>query len=71
MEQSTCMTDLQIELAHLAKNSSPHPNCAEYCQAKANWLAQKYPERFKDLPHLLASALQSKVTPTPSTRVAG
>lgn len=65
------MTDLQIELAHLAKNSRPHPNCAEYCRAKASWLAQKYPERFKELPHLLASELQSKATPTPLTPEAG
>lgn len=58
------MTDLQRELAHLAKNSRPHPNCALYCREKAEWLAQKYPDRFRDLPHLLASELHAKATPT-------
>lgn len=65
------MTDLQTELLHLAKNSRHHPNAALYCREKAAWLAQKYPERFRELPQLLASALQSKATPTPSTQEAG
>lgn len=53
------MTDLQTELEHLAKNSRPHPNCALYCREKAAWLAQKYPERFRDLPQLLAAEMKS------------
>lgn len=65
------MTDLQTELEHLAKNSRPHPNCALYCREKAAWLANKYPGRFRELPHLLASALHVKATPTPSTPEAG
>lgn len=58
------MNDLQRELAHLAKNSRPHPNAALYCREKAEWLAQKYPERFRELPHLLALELRAKATST-------
>lgn len=54
------MTDLQTELEHLAKNSRPHPNAALYCREKAAWLANKYPERFRELPHLLANELNPK-----------
>lgn len=61
------MTDLQIELEHLAKNSRPHPNCALYCREKAEWLAQKYPDRFRELPHLLAAELKSSASEVSGT----
>lgn len=58
------MTSLERELDHLARNSRWHPNCAEYCMAKANWLAQKRPEEFEKLPMLLSRALHDKATST-------
>ncbi|MFM9928193.1 hypothetical protein VLK31_34845 [Variovorax sp. H27-G14] len=61
------MTDLQIELQHLVKCSKPHPNCSLYCQQKAEWLAQKYPDRFRELPMLLSRELSGKGTSTTGT----
>lgn len=62
------MTSLERELDHLARNSRWHPNCAEYCMAKANWLAQKRPEEFERLPALLAAKLKSSASVASGTR---
>ena len=64
------MTNLQTELAHLVRLSKIHPNCAEYCMAKANWLAQKRPQEHGDLPMLLSNALaDSATTPNGPSRL--
>jgi len=56
------MTNMERELEHLARNSRRHPNCAEYCMAKANWLAQRRPEEFEKLPMLLSVKLNSSAS---------
>jgi len=63
------MTNTQAELAHLVRLSKIHPNCAEYCMAKANWLAQKRPQEHGDLPMLLSTALENcRTTPSGPSR---
>lgn len=62
------MTSLERELEHLARNSRRHPNCAEYCMAKANWLSQRRPEEFENLPMLLSAKLRSSASVVSGTR---
>lgn len=64
------MTNTQAELTHLVRLSRIHPNCAEYCMAKANWLAQRRPAEFSDLPMLLSNALENcRITPNGPSRL--
>nr|AER23967.1 hypothetical protein var090 [Variovorax sp. HH01] len=62
------MTSLERELEHLARSSRWHPNCAEYCMAKAEWLALRRPEDFEKLPHLLMMELRSSDSVVSGTR---
>jgi hypothetical protein len=56
----------EVEMAHLMRLASTHPNWIDYCQWNARKLALKYPLEYASLPLLLSSALKQSTQRHPS-----